>query len=261
MFGEPLLPESIGLAPVWKLVVRDSGRRVDVLTNRFRGGSPRLSFPLDGVELRRWSVLGNREEGKEMVIDAGVAVVPVRRNGELDSTEIRWRPGSEDSESEPRHFAGMGPIPRDGTHYCLSRDGRFLLVLRLMPHAVNVHGESGQFGLLDYFDVSNPKRPRRVGPTLEADGPLDNGTVSDDGSRVAVAIIYPDTLPRNHTRVVTFKRAGRGLTAPRIVVPATTVRGLQLAGRFLFVGMQRPPLPVFVQTSTTDTLSVYDLGD
>ena len=153
------------------------------------------------------------------------------------------------------------PIPRHGSWYCLSRDGRFLLVLQLMPHGVNVQGETGYFGLLDYFDVSNPKRPRRLGKTLEADGPLENGTVSDDGSRVAVQIAVSDSAPGwSRWKVVVLERRGRKLSAPRVVVPATATWGILFEGRFLFVGMQRPPLPVFVETSTTDTLSVYDLG-
>jgi hypothetical protein len=127
-----------------------------------------------------------------------------------------------------------------------------------MPHGVNVRGETGTFGLLDYFDVSNRKRPRRLGPTLEADGALDNGVVSDDGSRVAVTII--PYFPSNHTKVVVLERVGRALSKARVVAPATAASGLQFEGRFLFVGMQRPPLPTFYVFSTTDTVALYDLG-
>jgi hypothetical protein len=221
------------------------------------------SFPIDSVKLRRFEFRTEAvyRDHISYGTNAGVATLRVRDNGQPDSSTLQWLPPGDGREREPRDVGTHPPIPRDGSRYCLSRNGKFLLVLRLMPHAVNVRGETGSFGLLDYFDVSDPKRPRRVGATLEADGPLDNGVVSDDGSRLAVSIIYPDAPPRSTTRVVVFDRVGRTLSSPRIVVPATTAMGLQFEGRFLFVGMQRPPLPVFVETSTTQAIDLYDLGE
>jgi len=258
MFARSGPVDSVGLSPVWALAVRDSGRSVEVLKNRFRDSAFSVGFPLDSVVLRRFTVRGSREKGEEMVLDAGVAVLSVRMDGDLDTTAIRWAPQPQ-TASEPRPFAGVGPIPHDGSQYCLSADGKSLLVLRLMPHAVNVWGETGSFGLFDFFDVSQPRRPRRIGPTLEADGPLDNGVVSADGSRIAVQILLPARAGWRGSRVVAFERKGSRLSAPRVVVPRTTTRGLHLKGEFLFVGMQRPPMHVFVM-ATTETISVFDLG-
>jgi hypothetical protein len=232
-----------------------------ILRNRFTEAGLG-SFLTDSLKLRRFEVSTEAEyrDHVSLSTNAGVATLRVGGNGQPDSSTLRWLPPQDGQEREPSNVGTHPPIPLHASQYSLSRDGKFLLVLRLMPHGVNIRGETGHFGLLDYFDVSNPKRPRRVGATLEADGPLDNGAVSDDGSRVAVAIIYPDAPPRNTTKVVVFDRVGRTLSSPRIVVPATSVSGLQFEGRFLFVGMQRPPLPVFVQTSTTRTIDLYDLG-
>ena len=257
MFGNSASADAIGLAPVWSLVVRDSGRKVEVATNRFNDPAFRMRFPVPSIELRRFRAYGRTAEIPEMHLEARMAVVRILPNGQPASSVIRWAQPPASSASEPRGLAGSGPIPRDGSQYCRLRDGKFLLVLRLMPHAVNVRGETGHFGLLDYFDVSNPKRPRRIGGTLEADGPLHNGTVSDDGSRLAVQILTPNS----QRKVVAFERSGRSLSAPRVVVPATTADGLQFERRFLFVGMQRQPMPVFVETSTTEMVSLYDLGD
>ena len=262
MFDGSEAADTIGLTPIWSLVVSDSGRRAEVVTNRFRDPTFDLRFPVDSVELRYDKIHGRTKAEPEMVFDAGISRVRISENGELDNPELHWVHPPWDSEPEPRELAGSGQIPRDGSQYCLSRDGKFLLVLRLMPHRVNVRGETGYFGLFDYFDVSNPKRPRQIGMTLEADGPLHNGVVSDDGSRVAVEILVPhgSTGVWSGKKVVAFRRTGRSISAPRVIVPATTAVGLQFEGRCLFVGMQRPPLPVFVQFSTTETITLYDLG-
>ena len=104
-------------------------------------------------------------------MEAAHAIIGVAANGSVDSTAIRWVTQPPYPAPAAGPFAGVGAIPRDGSLYYLSGNGKFLLVLRLMPHSANVRGETGNFGLLDYFDVSNPKRPHRIGPTLEADGP------------------------------------------------------------------------------------------
>jgi len=131
-------------------------------------------------------------------------------------------------------------------------------VLRSSGHAVNTEGVVGSFGLLDYFDITDPLRPQRKGPTLEADGPIMNGAVSDDGSFVAVAILSPDRL---HKRIVALQHMGAALSHPRMVDPATVSEALQFEGRFLFLGIQRSPAPVFVELSTTESVSVYELGE
>lgn len=131
-------------------------------------------------------------------------------------------------------------------------------MLRHSSHRVNVRGETGRFGLLDYFDISDPRRPRRIGKTLEADGPLQNGVVSDDGSRVAVEIMASDGSTAGW-KVVVFQRVRKTLSAPRVVVPMTTANGLQFEGRFLFVGMQRPPVP-FTLFMVTESVSLFDVG-
>lgn len=261
MFNESMLADTVGLAPVWSLAVRDSGRRAEVIANRFSDSPSPVRFPLDSVELRRFVVRGNRSRGEEVHMYPSVAVVPVRENGELTSTEVLWARPQDAPNEEPRHFAGTGPIPRDGSQYCLSRNGRYLLVLRSGAHAVNIRGETGRFGLLDFFDVSNPKRPRRIGNTLEADGPLHNGAVADDGSRIAVEILLPSKVGGLDSKVVALERRGRALSAPRVVTARSRDSGLLFEGSFLFVGMQRPPLPTFLAWSTTATVNLYDLRD
>ncbi len=261
--AHPMFPPSgpvvsSGLDPVWAIALRDSGRRVEILTNRFRGPDSPGAFPLDSVVVRRSFFRTGRDVGSETEFYFGVAKLAVRPDGDMEQ-EVRWVPAPS-TTSESRPFAGVGPVPRDGSQYVLSADRKFLLVLRLMHHAVNVWGETGHFGLLDYFDVSKPAKPRRICPTLEADGPLHNGAVSSDGSRVAVQILRPAEVGWRGTRVVILERTKRGLTGPRVLTPWTTAEGLEFAGRYLMLGMQSPPMPVPVETSTTDTLSVFDLG-
>lgn len=257
MFKTSVPADTVGLEPAWSLAVRDSGRRAEVVTNHFRGSTSSARFPLDRVELRRMIVRGSHATAEELAMEGGFAVVPIREDGGLVSPEIHWTQPEAVTRNEPPQFAGVGPIPRDG-HHRLSSDGRFLLVLR--GRAINIRGETGSFGLLGFFDVSDPKRPRRIGTTLEADGPFHNGVVADDGSRVAVEILLP---AREGwwlgSKVVAFERRGKSLSAPRIVVARAMATGLQFEGPFLFVGMQRPPLPVCVEISTTVTLDLYDL--
>ena len=260
MFDGSIPADTIGLSPIWSLAVIDSGRRVEIVRNRFREMGFG-AFPVDSIRLQQWEMNSVAESSEHMSwsVRAAVAKLRVDSSGEPESTAPRWEPPVE-GEREPRSVGAHPPIPLDGNRYCLSRDGKFLLALRYMPHSISVQGETGHFGLLDYFDVSNRKRPHRIGPTLEADGPLMNGAVSDDGDRVAVAIIYPDSLPRNHTKVVVFERLKKSLSPPRVIVPACTAQGLQFEGRFLFVGMQQPPLSIPLETATTQAIDLYDLG-
>src|SRR5881396_3831252 len=69
MFGSAGPADTIGLAPAWSLAVTDSGRRVGIVTNRFRDPTSLVRFPLDSVELRRFSVRGSREKGEEFLMD------------------------------------------------------------------------------------------------------------------------------------------------------------------------------------------------
>ncbi len=250
MFDASTPAHSAGLTPVWVIALRDSGHRIEVVRNRF--SEPGFGeFPVDSVWLRRFET-----HVEPVGWMAKEAFVLVGSNGEPDSGTLQWvTPGPD--EAEPLHVGTHPPIPLDGCRYCLSGNGKCLLVLRAMPHSVNIRGETGTFGLLDYFDVSQPKRPRRLGPPLEAEGSLDNGVVSDDGSTVAVTIL--PSFPSNHTKVVVLERVGKGLSAARVVSPATTASGLQFEGRFLFVGMQRSPLPLSYAFATTDTIALYDL--
>lgn len=258
MFVAPL-KDTTGLQPVWSVALLDSGRRIEVVSNHFRE-SASGRFPLDSIEARRFTIRGSRERGEEMVMEAAHGIIGVAADGSIDSTAIRWVTPPPYPVPAAGPFAGVGPVPRDGSLYCLSGNGKFLLVLRL-SRAVNVWGETGSFGLLDYFDVSNPKRPRRIGPTLEADGPLHNGAVSLDGSRIAVQILLPAAVGWLGTRVVAFERTRSGLSAAQVVVPRTTAEGLQFVGRFLFVGMERSRASDRVAFSSTETISLFDLGE
>ena len=128
-------------------------------------------------------------------------------------------------------------------------------MLVLSWEGVSVRGDVGDFGLIDYFDISSPTRPRRLGPTLETDGSILNGAVSDDGAIIAVAIIRPD---RYHRRIIALHRVGRRLSRARVVDPTSKSDALQFAGRFLIVGAQTDITPVFVEF-TTDSVELYDL--
>ncbi len=46
MFDDAMPPDTVGLAPVWSMVMRDSGRRADVIGDRFR--DPALGRPSSG---------------------------------------------------------------------------------------------------------------------------------------------------------------------------------------------------------------------
>jgi hypothetical protein len=264
MFNGSAPTDTTGAAPVWSLAVRDSGRRVELITNRFV--EPGFgSFPADSVMLRRFEThVVESESSADHVawgMSAGVANLHVSANGQPSSEPIRWVvPDTRIVTTDAERIGAHPPIPLNAYWYCLSRDGKSLLVLHAIGALHNTRGEPGHFGLLDYFDVSNPKRPRRIGPTLEADGSIMNGAVSNDGSRVAVAILFPDTLPRNRTKIVVLDRAGRTLSAPHLVAAGTTSDlSLQFEGRFLFVGTQRTPGPIPVTMSTTATVSLYEL--
>lgn len=63
--------DSAGFAPVWALAARDSGRSVEVDTNRFRGPVFARSFPLDSVVLRRFAVRSGRERGAKPCLREG----------------------------------------------------------------------------------------------------------------------------------------------------------------------------------------------
>ena len=230
MFVAPL-KDTTGLEPMWCVALKDSGRRIEVVANRFRE-STAVPFPLDSVEARRFTVRGSRERREELITEPAHAIIGVAANGSVDSTPILWVSPPPCPAPPVGPFAGVGPVPRDGSLYCLSGNGKFLLVLRLMQHSVNVLGETGNFGLLDYFDVTPPQRPRRMGPTLEADGPLHNGAVSPDGSRLAVQVLLPAAIGWLGTRVVAFERTSTGLSAARVVVPRTTAEGLQFVGHW-----------------------------
>ena len=160
-------------------------------------------------------------------------------------------------------YCSERPIPSGGAQY-LSGDRQTLLVLG--GHALNVHAETGDFGLVgefglaNTFDISEAMRPRRIEKTLKADGPLVNGAVSEDGSRLAVEILLPEARNpgRIELKVVVLERGRGGLSLPKIVLPRTRMTGLWLVDRFLFVGMQHAS-PSW-SYPVTDAIDLFDIG-
>jgi hypothetical protein len=140
--------------------------------------------------------------------------------------------------------------------YRLSPNSTFLLTLRLRGRGVDAQGETGSFGLLEYFDISEAHRPRRIGPPLVADGPLHNAAVSPDGSRIALQILEGDG---RFKRTLLLIRQGNRLTTSRRLLTPRRSEGLQFMGDFLFVGMEDPPQSVPTETATTDTIALFDL--
>ncbi len=134
----------------------------------------------------------------------------------------------------------------DGTRY-YSADGRTMLVLTPYP------------GALHLFDVTNPLHPSELGaPVQTSAGHFLTGAVSADGAIVAVQMLEPLNNPnRALTRVVAYDR---NLNQKAVVAEQATNQGLQFEGRFLFVGVQRHPIPAGLIFTSTDHIQVYDLS-
>src|SRR5262249_27517660 len=121
------------------------------------------------------------------------------------------------------------------------------------------HPDQATTGLLDYYDISNPLRPFKIGPTLAVRGSFENVVLSADGHLIAALVFRPNSQGFNNQgfEVILLQRAGHGLWTPSLI-GLTKEAALHFAGRFLFVGMQRPPMTVFSATTTTRTIDLYD---
>jgi hypothetical protein len=133
-----------------------------------------------------------------------------------------------------------------GTRY-YSGDGRTMMVLRAYP------------GSLRLFDVSHPLNPVEAAPPFEPpDTHFLTGAVCDDGSLVAVQVLETDANPsRTLMRVLAL---GRDLQQRAVVATRTQTSGLQFEGKFLLVGTQRHPIPVYFTFNPTVEISLYDLN-
>lgn len=133
------------------------------------------------------------------------------------------------------------PARIDGTRY-YSDDGRTMLDLTPSP------------GRLQLFDLTDPLNPLVLG-TLEAtDGHFVTGALSADGALVVVQMV--ESPQRNLLRVVVFDRT---LTQRAVLLRRTAISGLQFEGRYLFVGVQRHPIPVYFNFNRTSEIRLYDL--
>src|SRR5437867_1183173 len=166
------VPNDQTLEPAWTAAVTDSGRRLVVVANRL--GKALGPFPVDSVVVRRFAIRGGSPEGSETIIEGGRAAVPVENGGSVKALSLGWGPTPSTPPPTQPASAGIGQVPANAEMYRLSANGRFLLVLQLRGAAVNVRGETGSFWLLEYFDVSEAREPRRIGPALEIDGTLHN---------------------------------------------------------------------------------------
>lgn len=133
-----------------------------------------------------------------------------------------------------------------GTRY-YSADGKTMLVLVPYPAALHL------------FDVSYPLSPIQlaaIAPPVQRH--LITGAVSPDGSLVAVQMIDDEDNPLgNLTRVVAFDRT---LTQKAVVARHVTTEGLQFEDMFLFVGIQRHPIPAWLTLVSTTRIQVFDLS-
>ena len=129
-----------------------------------------------------------------------------------------------------------------GTRY-YSADGRTMLDL-------------GRFRLVD---TTGPLNPVELGqPPKAPDGIFITGAVSVDGSLVAIEMLEPEDNPRhNLMRVVVFDRSLRQRV---VLLRRTTILGLQFEGRYLFVGVQRHPLPTYFEFDPTSQIVLFDLS-
>jgi hypothetical protein len=138
------------------------------------------------------------------------------------------------------------PVKVWGTRY-YSADGRTMLDLTPAP------------GRLQLYDTTDPLNPLAVaGPLDTLDGLFVTAALSSDGSLIAVEMQEPDDNPhRNLMRVVVFDRS---LRQRAILLRRTTPSGLQFEGPFLFVGVQRHPIPTYFETDPTSQIVLFDLS-
>jgi hypothetical protein len=135
----------------------------------------------------------------------------------------------------------LSNIP-DGFRYYSADGSRMLIIARGVP------------GLVSYYDTSTPMSPLLVGEYSVA-CPILTAAVCDDGR---LAAVEEDEGSGRHFRVVLLDGSVRPIGDP--LVTNCTSQGLQFEGKFLFVGVQRHPLPAPIQSISTENVLLFDLS-
>jgi len=136
----------------------------------------------------------------------------------------------------------------DGIRY-YSEDGTRMVVIQM------------GLGAATYYDVSDPFNPIRLGD-YQADDFIVTAAVCDDGSLLALQILNAEGNPSRVTkRVVVLDDSMLEVDEPIATADQVNMGGLQWEGTYLFVGIQRHPLPVPVNYRTTERIRVYDYSE
>ena len=226
-----------------------------MVTNRFVDEGF-AGFPVESVVVRRFAVRSGPAEGSETVIEFDRAAVPIGVRGEAQSPVLRWTPAPRTPMHTRPLSAGLGEVPADADIYQLSLNDKILMTANLQGDGLFLQDETGNHGVIHFFDVSDARHPRRIGPALETHGALHNAAISTDGSQVALQILEDEGRLR---RTLVAWVHGAGLSPVQLLDAPRSGEGLQFVRNFLFVGMQDPPLSALAETATTDTIALFDL--
>ena len=133
----------------------------------------------------------------------------------------------------------------DGTRY-YSDDGSRMVVVQ------------AGFGTATYYDVSDPFNPVRLGG-YQVDGWITTAAACDDGSLLALQVTDEETTPVQ--RLLILDGSMQIVDEPITAEDALDMMGLQWEGKYLFVGTQEHPIPVYARFRTTRRVDVYDYSE
>jgi hypothetical protein len=132
-------------------------------------------------------------------------------------------------------------VPFGTRHY--SGDGHFAIVIQ------------GGYGKVFYFDVSDPFNPVRLGD-YDAGEVIGLAALSDDGRLIAIDRLRRDDRTQKEVVILDGNLKEIAITRPST---GDEFWGLQFAGTYLFVGMQKDPLPAYQMWKQTRCIDLFDL--
>jgi hypothetical protein len=113
------------------------------------------------------------------------------------------------------------------------------------------------FGLAHYFDITNPYDPKLLW-TYNAEDIIFTGSLKYDGSMVALQIQNGNS---EYKRVVVLDDAMNEIDQPVRALDNLNMAGLQWENKYLFVGIQRHPLPPTAHKRSTVLVRAYDFSE